>query len=114
MLSHPERQEVGTCQVCGEGIYAAVDSATTGDRLIRAARTATRQHLASHTQGELLRTQLRGLLPQLNAEQRRNLVRQAYTCLRAEWGEQDSVGVYTPADALGSAAMYRLWLDAHP
>jgi hypothetical protein len=111
MLSHP--QDVGTCQVCGHVIYADVDGPATSNRLILAARAATRAHLACHTQGELLRTELRGLLPSLNAEQRLTLVRNVYSCLRAEWGEQDSVGVYTGDDALGSSAMYRLWLDAH-
>jgi hypothetical protein len=53
------------------------------------------------------------VLPSLNAEQRLTLVRDVYSCLRAEWGEQDSRGVYTVEDALGSAALYRLWLDAH-
>ena len=111
MVSHP--QDVGTCEVCGHVIYADLDGPATSNRLILAARAATREHLASHTQGELLRTELRGLLPSLNAAQRLTVVREVYSCLRAEWGEQDSRGVYTVEDALGSAALYRLWLDAH-
>src|SRR5918912_159522 len=33
--------------------------------------------------------------------------------LASRLGDQDSRGVYTLEDALGSTAMYRLWLDAH-
>jgi hypothetical protein len=109
----PDQLEVGTCEVCGEGIYADVGAIVPGGKVLGLARAAMRQHLRSHTEGQILRAEMRALLPRLSAEQRASFVQRVYAQLRAEWGEQESRGVYTVEDVLGSAELYRLWQDAH-
>src|SRR5919199_5414732 len=81
--------------------------------VIRAARAAAERHLRAHTAAERARAKLRNALPYLPAAQRRLLVRDVYTDLLHQWGDQDRRGSYSIEEALGSVAMHRLGQEAN-
>ena len=111
-MDDPAGEVVGTCHICGRDIRAHFEPGLGSIDVIRAARAAAERHLRAHTAAERARAKLRQALPYLPAAQRRMLVRDVYTDLLRQWGDQDRRGTYTIEEALGSVAMHRLWQEA--
>jgi hypothetical protein len=55
---------------------------------------------------------LRKHLDELEPSVRPVAVKQVYSQLRELWGEEDTRGVYSIDETLGSVAMYQLWRNA--
>jgi hypothetical protein len=111
-MDNPAGEVVGACHICGRDIRAHFEPGLGSIDVIRAARAAAERHLRAHTAAERARAKLRNALPYLPAAQRRLLVRDIYTDLLHEWGDQDRRGSYSIEEALGSVAMHRLWQAA--
>ncbi len=104
-----EEERVGSCDICGDEIWADLGDQRSSVEVIRAAREAVLRHLRRHTPAERKRAELRASLFGLPPPQRRVQVRRVYRELLREWGDQDTRAVYSADEALGSVAMYRLW-----
>ena len=108
-MDDPAGELVGACHICGREIRAHVEPGLGTIDVIRAARAAAERHLRAHTAAERARAKLRNALLYLPAAQRRMLVRDVYTDLLRQWGDQDRRGSYSIEEALGSVALHRLW-----
>lgn len=106
------KAQVATCGVCEEPIYLEVDEGEPTDQLLRELRQVEEQHLQTHPAPVLALFALRQVLPRLTPSERALRVRQVYRALLSMWGDEDQRGVYSIDEALGSAACYRLWMDA--
>lgn len=71
------------------------------------------KHLRTHPRPVQARFWLRRFLDDLRPGERALAVKQVYTQLLALWGDQDSHGVYSIDEILGTASVYRLWLAAN-
>lgn len=112
MLGDRKQVEVGVCGICGESIRVEPPPIPEEAALLSAAREAAEEHVATHSTTQIVHAQLRRVLPQLPSSEREEAVKQVYAELRKMWGDQDSRGVYSIDEVLGSSAMYRLWHDA--
>ena len=111
-MDDPAAELVGACHICGREIRAHFEPGLGSIDVIRAARGAIEGHLRAHTAAERARAKLRNVLLYLPAVQRRMLVRDVYTDLLHQWGDQDRRGSYSIEEALGSVALHRLWQAA--
>jgi hypothetical protein len=105
-------RRVGTCPICGIGLYAEIDDSLTVPARIRAIHAVRRAHVLSHTAGDIARVPLRTRLLQMPIGQRRILADWVYSELRHQWGDADRLGVHSIDEALNSVTMHRLWQDA--
>ena len=109
VLKKPTRT-AGTCPICGAQAPAA--DVTPGARpssQLPAAYAARLKHVLSHSAEEIARVPMRQQLLQLPLERRYVLTDWLYQDLRQNWGDLDRRGVHSVDEALGSAAMHRLW-----
>jgi hypothetical protein len=112
------QEPAAICDICGESIFVDVDDeATVGTPralrgLHRRLERAATEHLATHPLAVVQHFLLRKHLDELAPTDRLPAVKQVYSELRELWGDTDARGVYGVDEALGSAAMYRLWMDA--
>ncbi len=106
------RAQVATCGVCDEPIYLDLEEGEPADQLLRDLRQVEAQHLQRHPAPVLALFALRQVLDRLSPSDRALRVRQVYRALLELWGDYDRRGVYSIDEALGSAACYRLWMDA--
>src|ERR671929_24743 len=108
------RQQAAICEICGETIYVKLEGVTAGratgyyPSIQRAAAGHPSPHPSPGGGGFLLRKHLDELEPSV----RPIAVKQVYSQLRELWGEDDTRGMYSIDEALGSAAMYQLWRNA--
>jgi hypothetical protein len=106
----------GDCEICNEPIWMDIpDSGAADDPAHRQHefQALADEHLRTHPAPVQARFWLRRFLDDVRPSERAVAVRRIYTDLRALWGDQDSRGVYSIDEALGSARVYRLWLDAN-
>ena len=88
-----------------------VDSADV-PRWNREFEAAAEAHVLSHPEPVRDLFFLRRSLDDLRPDERAEAVKDIYTELRSLWGDQDCRGSYSIEEVLGSADIYRLWLDA--
>lgn len=108
------RQQAAICEICGETIYVELEGVTAGrvTGYYASVQRAAAEHLAKHPSPVVERFLLRKHLDELEPSVRPIAVKQVYSQLRQLWGEDDTRSVYSIDEALGSAAMYRLWRNA--
>ena len=108
------RQQAAICEICGETIFVELEEVTAGraKRYYASVQRAAAEHLATHPSPVVERFLLRKHLDELEPSVRPIAVKQVYSQLRELWGEDDTRGVYTIDEALGSSAMYQLWRNA--
>jgi hypothetical protein len=109
------RLPVATCAICDEPIW--MDLSNSVDRLDvlgvqQGLGAVMAEHLRSHPEPVQARFWLRRFLDDVRPTDRAVVVKRIYTELRSLWGDQDSRGLYTIDEVLGSACLYRLWLSA--
>jgi hypothetical protein len=106
---------VATCAICGEPIWMDLSGnpgrAELAD-LEEEFNAVAEEHLRTHPQPVQARFWLRRFLDDIRPGERALAVKRIYTELRCLWGDQDSRGLYTIDEVLGTACVYRLWLDA--
>ena len=71
------------------------------------------EHVRTHPHAVQVRFWLRRFLEDVPPGDRALAVKEIYSELRVLWGDQDSRGVYTIDEALGTPTLYRLWLAAN-
>ena len=106
-MTTTHQHQVATCNICREPIYAPC-AGTSPDQFALLAQRAAQGHLAGHGPRERAQYVL-SQLPALPPALRLPALKEAYPGL----GDEDRRGVYGIEEALGSAAVYRLWLDAN-
>jgi hypothetical protein len=114
------REIVSTCGICGDLVRSTVGlNWNLGLRALRAYQDM-QAHLNTHSFAELLRYEIRQDLDQVPEEQRASIVRDVYRGLLGSTQEgrysldvADGASVYGIEEALGSAAVYRLWRSAN-
>jgi hypothetical protein len=108
------RQQAAICEICGETIYVKLGEVTAGRKTgyYASVQRAAAEHLATHPSPVVERFLLRKHLDELEPSARPIAVKQVYSQLRELWGEDDTRGVYSIDEALGSAALYQLWQSA--
>jgi hypothetical protein len=108
------KQQAATCEICGEPIYVETQGVAAGlpGGLDASLERAAAEHLLTHPSPVLQRFLLRKHLDELSPSVRPIAVKQVYSQLRQLWGDEDTRGVYSIDEALGSAALYRLWTSA--
>ena len=107
---------VATCAICEEPIWMEMPETSSSldvPKLQRELSLLTEEHLRSHPGPVQARFWLRRFLDDVPPAERRIAVKEIYGALRALWGDQDSRGVYTIDEALGTAAAHRLWVAAN-
>ena len=107
---------VATCSICDEPICVELpDTSASGDptRLGQEFEAAAEEHLRTHPKPVLARFWLRRFLDDMRPSERALAVKQVYSELLALWGDQDSRGIYSIDEALGTSSMYRLWVAAN-
>jgi hypothetical protein len=108
------KQQAAICEICGEPIYVEMRSVPAGltGGLSASVERAAAEHLLTHPSPVVERFLLRKHLDELAPNLRPIAVKQVYTQLRQLWGDEDTRGVYSIDEVLGSAALYRLWTSA--
>ena len=108
------KQQAAICEICGETIYVELQGVTAGRATgyYASVQRAAKEHLATHPSPVVERFLLRKHLDELEPSVRPIAVKQVYSQLRELWGEDDTHGVYSIDEALGSLAMYQLWRSA--
>ena len=108
------RQQAAICEICGETIYVELEQVPAGRArgYYASVQRAAAEHLATHPSPVVERYLLRKHLDELKPDVRPAAVKQVYTQLRELWGEDDTRGVYSIDEALGSVTMYQLWRNA--
>jgi hypothetical protein len=96
---------VAICNICHQPISIPCTGAP--GQIMGRAQQAAQEHLAQHPPRERARFVL-STLESAPLAIRLQALKEAYGPL----DDQDRRGVYSVDEALGSAAMYRLWLDA--
>ena len=107
---------VVTCAICNEPICMEMPDRSDGldpAHLRHEFEAVAEEHLRTHPQPVHARFWLRRFLDDISPGERALAVKQIYNDLRELWGEQDSRGVYTIDEALGTPSLYRLWLAAN-
>ena len=114
----PSARLNATCLICGRTVEAHASQSANGGERSRRVQNALRHHLEQHSFAEVLRYEIRQDLDQVPCEQRAIIVRDIYRQLlgrftngRFSLGAADSLSVYSIDEALGSIAMYTLWLQ---
>jgi len=105
-------QPIGDCPICARTLSARIESNSTMRTRRAAIQAARRAHVLSHTAREIAEVPLRSRLLDLERGRRDILADWVYHELRHDWGDQDKRGVHSIDEALNSAALHRLWLDA--
>jgi hypothetical protein len=107
---------VGTCGICGGIVRSDVPGNWHPFKRARKAERDMQAHLKTHSFAELLRYEIRQDLEQVPEEQRPTIVRDIYrgllgTTVNGQFTleSNDSQGVYSIDDVLGSIDTYRLW-----
>ncbi len=108
------KQQAAICEICGETIYVELKQVAAGraSRYYASVQRAAAEHLATHPSPVVERYLLRKHLDELEPSARPTAVKEVYTKLRELWGQEDTRGVYSIDEALGSVAMYQLWRNA--
>ncbi len=106
------RQQVASCGICDQPIYAEVELGVPASAARAILQRAASEHLHTHPEPVVAHFYLQTTIERLPPDERLLLIREIYTDLRRLWGDADGRGVYTIDEALGSAAMYRLWHSA--
>ena len=107
-----------TCAVCQQPILIEIGAITgapdgvVGAPSAPALRAAAEAHLRMHPAPILERFWLRQYMEDIRRDERAAAVQRIYQELRQLWGSYDSQGAYGIDEALGSASVYSLWLDA--
>lgn len=108
---------LNACGICGDLIRSDVAATWHPSKQLRRAQRAMQAHLKTHSFAEVLRFEIRQDLDQVPEEQRPSIMRDVYRALLGRVGDagaftlgaDDSVGVYSLDEALGTASIYRLW-----
>jgi hypothetical protein len=105
---------IATCAICDEPIcleLANPEDLPDQARLQRELELLAETHLRTHPAPVQARFWLRRFLDDIPPSERPAAVGEIYRELLRLWGDQDRRGTYTIDEVLGSAAVYRLWLD---
>ncbi len=107
------------CGICGEVVLSRVPSGWHPSKLERRAQTDLDAHVKMHTFAEVLRYEIRRDLERVPEEERPTVLRDVYRHLLGTISDgafrlkdEDSVAAFSIEEALGAAAMYRLWQAA--
>ena len=108
---------MNACGICGDLVRTEVPPNWHPSKQLLRAQRDMRAHMQKHTFAEVLRYEIRQDIDQVPEEQRPSIIRDVYRALLGRvgdagaftFGPDDGVGVYSIDDALGSAALYRLW-----
>jgi hypothetical protein len=109
-----------TCGICGGVIETRIPSNWHPSKLARRVESDLAAHLKTHSFAEILRFEIRQDLDQVPEDQRATIVRDIYRNLLGtvsgdtyELGPDDSQGVYSIDEALGSLNTFHLWRSAN-
>lgn len=110
---------VTTCAICGDLVRSSAERHGNLGALAQRALRDMQAHLMTHSFAEVLRFEIRQDLDLVPDEQRPTIVRDIYRSLLGSTRDgafvlnaTDRLGAYTIDEALGNAAMYRLWRTA--
>lgn len=117
MFLEPNRSAEQTCGICGEGIRMDLRGISLGlemsGEIARARREAVSAHMQQHSEQEIRLHLMRQLLEHTPESKRLSVVKKVYRELGLLDGAEDTRGVYSIEEVLGSAVIYRFWHDAN-
>jgi hypothetical protein len=101
------------CSICGVQIELepASQPRARGCRVVT--HPELEAHLLRHSPAERMRAAFRAVLPHIPPDERSAAALAFYRGLRPLLDARDRQGVFGIEEALGSARLYRLWLDAN-
>jgi hypothetical protein len=102
-----------TCAICGVQIELEAASQPRGGSRSVVSHPEVEAHLLRHSPAERMQAAFRAVLPHIPPNQRPAAALAFYRGLRPLLDARDRQGVFGIEEALGSARLYRLWLDAN-